>query len=411
MRGSLQLRRYLLFRRNGTPMRTAAEMAVINLVEAAMHDASLAAGEYDDIITNEGDVMTDDAIFTELAVGLSADHQAEKKKRGRPPKVRDALPPVVNGEIVDDDPLGVNEEAEESISSVVLNDTEIAALCVLGDPIHDPEAEAAEEDKAELEAYLNRDKAEANFHSAHEANLDHLATLADAYIADQSALLGSFRDIVLELFRNRRMPWAGMSPPEQRDTVAAIDYAGRAIIQEMVIAVAAKNRPSIPAMFKKLSDDGQKMTLTVEVTNATREDENALHASLRSQVVIVPADWSFYDVVTREAVPDDEPELAFETAPEPTRAEVMGFDANPPEHPEDDGDLAGEDIAPLEEAAPIMDDAATWIIQDHDEDELVYLMADLEAWTADDTHAARFTRQRADDLAFEHGATSFDTAA
>lgn len=407
MRGSTQLRYYLRLKRNGTPTDAAASMAGIGLTEAYMHDKSLAAGEYDDITEPpQGDEpMTDDGIFAALAANLNADAQVERKKRGRPPKSQSA-PAAKTAEEPESYPMTAEEVAQTEILQA-----EMPRVAEVQSGGPNPDYVGGDD-------MLTTDTVGAAFHDGHAANLDHLATIADDYIADPSALLGSFRDITLELFKNRRMPWHGMSPIEQRDTVAAIDYAGRKIIAEMVIAVAAKNRPSIPAHFKKLGSDGNKMTLTIEVSTATttRDDQNALHDSLRQDVIIVPADWSAYDRVKREVVPDDEMELPFD-APrpaEPTRQETHGFDVAPPAHPADDSDLAGddeivEDIAPLEEAAPVRDDAATWVVTDLDDGETVYLTAQEDAWTASESGAGRFHEQQARDLAFENDAQAVDT--
>lgn len=423
---SKQLIAFIRYRRNGTPTGAAAHMAGIGLIEAAMHDASLAAGEYDDIITEspkeELQMASDDNIFAALAVELNADAQVERKKRGRPPKSQSApMPAPVNGEIVDDDPLGIGEEAVVSggetipIEAKDFLDGEPASISLdmivgmanAGANIHGIGPDEATGPNPD---YVPEPE---THHGGHEANLDHLASLADDYIADPSALLGSFRDVVLALFRDRRMPWHGMSPEEQRDTVRTIEYSGRQIIAEMVRAVAAKNRPSIPAHFKKLGSDGAKMTLTLEVSTATttRDDQNALHDSLRQDVVIVPADWSAYDRVKREVVPTDEPELAFDAPkPEPTRAEVMGFDPNPPAHPADDSDLAGDDgiVEDIPPAAVPADETATWVVQDTDGDEIVWLHVSEDAWTENRELAGRFTKQRADDLAFEHAAKAVE---
>jgi len=389
MKGSTQLRQFLTLIRTGTPTEHAAQQSDIGIGEALLHAQADRDGEYADISTMEK-IMSDDNVFAELAVGLSEDHKAEKKKRGRPPKADNTPGP---------DPVG--EEADMTDESTISDSQETA----VSDPV-EASADTASDDLSD------------RTHRGHEANLDHLSDIADAYIADQSALLGSFRDVVLELFRNRRSPWVAMPPAEQRDIVTAIDYAGRKIIQEMVIAVAAKNRPSIPAHFKKLGSDGAKMTLTMEVNVATtsREDENALHDSLRQDVIIVPADWSAYDRVKREAVEAEEPELAFadaeETAVEKRKREYGIADTDPnPDHPGDDTDLAGDGASDagfggVEEDDEIVEDepAATHVV--YDPVEQVWLTAETDAWTDDKNVAGRWDEGRAVELAIEHEATA-----
>lgn len=187
-----------------------------------------------------------------LAVGLAADHQAEKAKR---------------------------EEAD-------------ADLAGEGDP------PAQEEETADEERTVDT--------SAMEAAAERAELLA-------RTLVGDMRDAMMEVFKHRPKPWSQMLAGEQRDVATAMEYAAKRIIDKAVLALAAEDRPSIQAVFKGYADKTGELTGTVKFLNVQDEDVLALHRASGKTILLVVADGQAFSGQRREAeVEADEPALDFE---------------------------------------------------------------------------------------------------
>lgn len=139
----------------------------------------------------------------------------------------------------------------------------------------------------------------------------------------------------LEQFKHRPKVWDQMSQAEQRDLYAALSANAKETVRRIVEAIAAQQREPIRAMLESYTEkDGIKVTLKVH----TFDEEEALaavvglHKAQGKHVLITVASADDYDVER--------------TDPSQPEQNEMGFEAGADEHPEDDSDLAGEDVEP-----------------------------------------------------------------
>jgi hypothetical protein len=193
-----------------------------------------------------------------LAVGLAADHQAEKRKRAAKPK------PEADADLAGEGPAQ-------------------------GEP---------QPDRADLDGGLNTDAMEA---AAEQAEL----------IA--GSLVGDIRDAMMEAFKHRPKPWSQMLAGEQADVAKAMEYAAKVVVNKAVLALAAEDRPSIQAVFKGYADKAGELTGTVKFLNVQDADVLALHRASGKTILLVVADSQAFSGQRRAPQVDaDEAELDFE---------------------------------------------------------------------------------------------------
>lgn len=193
-----------------------------------------------------------------LAVGLAADHKAEKRKRG----------------------AKAQPEADADLAG------------------EGPTQGEAEPNRADLDGGVNTDAMEA---AAEQAEL----------IA--ASLVGDMRDAMMEVFKHRPKPWSQMLAGEQADVAKALEYAAKKVVNKAVLALAAEDRPSIQAVFKGYADKAGELTGTVKFLNVQDEDVLALHRASGKTILLVVADSQAFSGQRRDAELDaDQPDLDFE---------------------------------------------------------------------------------------------------
>lgn len=201
-----------------------------------------------------------------LAVGLAADHQAEKK-RGRA-----KAQPEADADLADP-PERSEEPAQEA------------------EPRGDDEQDGIRTD-------------------AMEAAAERAELIA-------GTLVGDMRDAMMEVFKHRPKPWSQMLAGEQKDVATALEYAAKRIVNSAVLALAAEDRPSIQAVFKGYADKAGELTGTVKFLNVQDDDVLALHRASGKTILLVVADSQAFTGQRREAGVDaDQPDLEFEAGGE-----------------------------------------------------------------------------------------------
>lgn len=162
-----------------------------------------------------------------------------------------------------------------------------------------------------------------------DQRVEDLQALATNFELDETGLIELLRDAMLEQFKHRPKPWGQLLPGEQRDVAAALEFSAKTFVRKAVSLIAAQDRPHVRANFKKYTDDGSKLSVTLEVPIVEDATVLALHGSRGKQVLIITADADDF-VGGREAQTDaEQPDLEFSAGSD--RAE----------HPADDSDLAG----------------------------------------------------------------------
>jgi hypothetical protein len=312
--GSQQLRLFRITIRDGASIEAAAEIAGMSLGEAritAREDALNPPPEeaYQLLRLNEGEHSMSDDPFAALAVGLSADHQAEKKKRTRAKKAGD-------------------EAAQEALDAGSKPDEAEALGTVV--------EEKVEEASAEPVPAAPGDDVDTVF----DRRIERLTALVEGAQFETGTVFGDVRDLILDLFKHRPAVWSAMSNSQQRDTIRFVEDKAKEIVRRMVLVIAREESPSIDATFLddfKVKNDAIEAKLKIEHIDA--EVLVGLYGMAGQRVVIVSADDRRFMSARRDPATDpDQPEMEFATG-DPFGVKAADVD----DHPADDSDLAGED--------------------------------------------------------------------
>ncbi len=318
--------------------------------------------------------MTDDP-FASLAVGLTADKDAAKAKRGRPPKNKPDAAPQPEAE---NQPAPEPEAATETAQV----EAEPADTLASADPVPDAPGNDAE-------SVFNR-------------KCERLVRIAEEAEFESGTALGDLIDLNLDLFKSRPKLWSAMSQDEQQTTVRTIKAASQKVLGKVVQVVAEEDSVSVHGeLAGKFTVAGDTIKVEFAVKNADMETLMQMHKMSGHRVVIISADDKRFSSARREPTIDpDQPVLGFATGgtlspdPEPEKPAA-------PTPPADDSDLAGEaeaEVQPEPEPAaepqpdapePVAETAHTfedgdlpppdkWGVYDDEED--VWLSADSETW-------------------------------
>lgn len=232
--------------------------------------------------------MANDPIAA-LAVGVAADHQAQKRKNAR----KTAAP----------------DTATETEGGAELKD----AVADLGDAIN---ARDADDDRAT------------------DFMIDRMTAIANEATMASGTLVGDVRDTLLDLFKANPKPWSSLLEDQQRRIADGLEHCAQVIIRAIVVIVAEDDAQGA-TIHAKLESYAEKGGLKIALTaNGDRDTVLALHDAVGQQVVVKRADTNRYAGQRRGAEIDpNQPGLAFEgdadTAADPFAA------------PAGDEDLAG----------------------------------------------------------------------
>lgn len=197
--------------------------------------------------------MADADPFSELAVGLSADHKAEKATRVK----TNATPRA------DEDPKAGEHEEEISLATA------------------------------------------------------RLESIVDDSEFDTATLVGDLRDCMIDIIKSRPKPWSQLSNAEQHDVARAVEYAAKVMVGRAVDLIVANSKDDpIKAILEGYAEkDGIKATLKIKTMS--EEDALAavagLHKARGGMVLISKASVDDYSGERREVTTDpDQPDLTFE---------------------------------------------------------------------------------------------------
>lgn len=218
-------------------------------------------------------------------------------------------PEKVVGEIVVADPLGAN-------AGLVSGESEQAS------PV---EAEAIENTAAEVE----RSGDESDEELPAVAKIEELA--ADFEISELRYIVADSRDLVLAMIKEMPKLWGALPEAKQYDLARGIENGISEMVQRIAEAVASREAQPIRAFLESYNEkDGIKAVLKLKPASEAEELQAVigLHKAKGRMVLVTPADADDYRAERKAKTDPDEPGLE--------------LDPDPPEHPDDDSDLAGE---------------------------------------------------------------------
>jgi len=335
-----------------------------------------------------------------LAVGLSADHKAEKRKTALKGKTT----------------------------------TEPAAEAAAPETIEQPEPTPADE-QARVEAERPTPDARVNLdtppapgddpESVFDRRLARLDAIAQGAQFEAGTAFGDARDCLLDLFKHQPKLWAAMTPSERNSAVKLIETAARQIVHKVVLIVAQEESDTIQGTLdKKWTVNGETLEAKVKFDNADNETLMDLFGLAGHRVVIVSADDKRF-MSARGSQDQGTDQLEIPLDPFPTKSEAP---ATPPPAPEGDTDLNPDDdsgdpigdiiaagkvgvtspdvtqgvfgVPPVAQAATT--EGENWGVYDTSRNE--WLQPDSagdDEWSADGALARQMTHGEATDLAVE----------
>lgn len=165
---------------------------------------------------------------------------------------------------------------------------------------------------------------------AHLASIEAGEAAAAAVEFDARSLVWDARDAMLECYKHRPRPYAGLSQGEQRDVAASFEQAAQEIVRRIVEAVAANGQTPVRVLLTKVTL-GEDIVISGKVKTFSEEEEDVavglLHSARGKHVMLTVASKDDYQQGQRSV--DGEPDQT-----------AMEFEAGAP--PADDSDLAGE---------------------------------------------------------------------
>lgn len=198
-------------------------------------------------------------------------------------------PETVVGEIVDEDPLGVNAE-------------------ILDNPL-EPVFDESDEELPAVAA---------------------IEELADNFaVGDLKYVVADFRDLMLGIIKEMPKLWGALPEAKQYDIARGIENAIAGTMQKIAEVVAARGVEPIACILESYAEkDGIKIALKLKPAGEAEECKAilGLHKAKGNIVLLTPASGAEYHAERRAHTDPDEPGLVLD----------------PPEHPDDDSDLAGD---------------------------------------------------------------------
>ncbi len=225
-------------------------------------------------------------------------------------------PETVVGEIVDEDPLGIGQAEPSAVAAgddaqprgeVVDNSAENSSAVA-----HEQFAPIDDDDE-ELPAV---------------AKIEELA--ADFEISELRYIVADARDLVLGMIKEMPKLWGALPEAKQYDLARGLENGIAEMVQRIAEAVASQGTSPIACILESYAEkDGIKIALKLKPASEAEECSAilGLHKAKGGIVMLTAASTAEFAVERRAQTDPDEPGLVLD----------------PPEHPDDDSDLAGED--------------------------------------------------------------------
>lgn len=246
-----------------------------------------------------------------LAVGLAADHQADKvKKNAKPAKA--------------------GAKAEADATAAGSSPDEAAALgTVVADAVKDATGgtEAGDQGTDEKPSIMAE-------------RIENITAEADI---ETKTLVGDLLATLLDLFKTRPKPWSQMPEDDQTQVVIALRNAATDLVGNAVRLIANAGDGAFTAKLEQYADKGAlKIALTAE---STTDNVLACHAAQGQFVVVKRFDTRPFSSERREVYTDpDQPAMAFDKdADQPPKRDISDDDLADPFGDDKDGDRKDKD--------------------------------------------------------------------
>lgn len=176
---------------------------------------------------------------------------------------------------------------------------------------------------------------------AFDDRLARLVEMCEEAEFESGTLVGDIRDLLIEDAKHRPKPWSQMNQRQQGDFVRAAEEVARKIIGKVVIVLAEQDDITVHATLKGYAADGGTFKLKL-VARGDMEVAQQLYALDGHEVVLISADSKRFTGQRRDPpIAPDQGALTFADPPGGEAKEEIRSD--PPAHPADDSDLAGEE--------------------------------------------------------------------
>lgn len=338
--GSTQLRTYRIARRAGKSTNDSALEAKITMGEARLIDADDAKNPppeeaYLPLGNTERDEKMGDPLDA-LGIGLAADHQAEKAKRGRKPKAETAPAPATE-EKVEGEAAASADHAETTATTTDVAASDVSASSA---PTGDGEAPAPAVEQPSA-AVIAATEPEAIF----DRRLERLVRIAEQAKFDGGTLFGDFRTAMLDLFKHRPKVWTAMNNDEQRQLVTTIEAACKKTLERIVLVVAEDEGQSIQATFLgNFTVKGDAIEAKIKIDAIDSDVLLDAYKLAGHRVIIATADSKrFMGAGEPPKLDPDQLGMGFGDGPATTAPTPAPQPEKP--RPADDSDLAGDDDA------------------------------------------------------------------
>jgi len=336
-----------------------------------------------------------------LAVGLSADHKAEKRSSARKGKA-------------------ATEQTEQTAEAAAPETTEQR------DPTPAEEQARVEAERPTPDARVNLDTPPApgdDPESVFDRRLARLDAIAQGAQFEAGTAFGDARDCLLDLFKHQPKLWSAMTPSEKNSAVKLIETAARQIVHKVVLIVAQEESDTVQGTLdKKWTVNGEVIELKIKLEQVDNDTLIDVHKLGGHRVVIVSADDKRF-MSARGSQDQGQDQLEIPLDPAPAKSEAP---ATPPVAPKGDTDLnpdddSGDPIGDIIAAGKVVvtspevtqkvfgvppvaqigsTEGENWGVFDTARDE--WLQPDSageDEWSGDSDDARRMTHEEATDLA------------
>lgn len=252
-----------------------------------------------------------------LAVGVAADHQAEKRTNAR--KGKGATKPAEPAQAETTEPLETR------------------------DPTAAEEQARVEAERPTPDARVNLDTPPApgdDPESVFDRRLDRLTSIAIGAQFEAGTAFGDARDCILDLFKHQPKSWSAMTPSEKNSAVKVVEAAARQIVHKVVLVVAQEESNTVQGTLdKKWIVNGEVIELKIKLEQIDNDTLFDVHKLGGHRVVIVSADDKRF-MSARGSQDQGTDQIDLPLDPFPAKSETP---ATPPAAPEGDTDLNPDD--------------------------------------------------------------------
>lgn len=220
-----------------------------------------------------------------------------------------------------------------------------------------------------------------------QRRLDRLTNIVADADFEGKTLLGDIVVLIVDLFKHRPKLWSAMLADEQKTMIKHVEATAKTLLERIVLVVAEEDSATIQAtMLSAFNVKGDAIEGKFKIDSVNGELLLQAHALAGHKIVIISADDTRFRGTRKPVTPEpDQREIKF--------ADDKPKAADPPAHPDDDSDLAGDDDE--EEANPYAK-FGVW-----DVGEAEWLTADQEAWSRSKEDAGRWSEEEAGSIADE----------